>query len=107
MPFRTPHASYRPNITGGMKRQIQKWLANAPSPSLSPRIARKQATRGERREIPGTLTQGGVLGFLPRACPGLNSVAPSGRVRGSSGLVPLHFLKNVQSPGLQAVLPAA
>ena len=67
-----------------------------PSPSLSPRIARSRRFGGRGDKWAGTLTQGGVLGFPPRACPGLNSVAPSELPRGSSGLVPLHFLKNLQ-----------
>ena len=52
-----------------------------------------------------TLTQGGAREdcgpeLLPLAGPGLQFGRPNRALRGSSGILPLLFSKNVQTPGL-------
>jgi hypothetical protein len=44
------------------------------------------------------LTQGGARGLLPLAGPWANFFRPYRAFRGTSGILPLSFPKNVQSP---------
>ena len=65
-----------------------------PSPDLSPPNRPNAGDSGGEEKMGWNADPGQRAG----SCPSLLSDALSGRIRGSSGLLPLHFSKNVQSP---------
>src|SRR6266508_4223024 len=68
------------------------------SPDLSPRIAQGRRFGGRGEELAGTLTQGGARGSCPSLAPGYLLAPLQGFQDEAAASLPLHFLKNVQSP---------
>ena len=74
-----------------------------PSPDLSPRIAERRRFGGRGEQRVGTLTQGGARGdrgpkLLPSLALGYCPMPLQGSEDEEAASLPLHFLKNVQSP---------
>jgi hypothetical protein len=69
-----------------------------PSPDLSPRIAQRRAIRGERRRIGRNTDPGRREGLLPSLALGYPPAPLQGSQNEAAASLPLHFLKNVQSP---------
>ena len=65
------------------------------SQPLPPNLPKAGDSRGEERNLGGTMTQGGALGYLLTPLQGSQDEAAAS--------LPLHFFKNVQSSGF---LPA-
>jgi hypothetical protein len=74
-------ASFPQECLVGTKREVCETVEPSPltlALSPNPRNGDGGPKSGERENIVGTMTQGGSLGLLPRACPGLQSTAPLG-----------------------------
>jgi len=70
----------------------------APLSDLSPRIAQRRAIRGERRRIGRNTDPGRREGLLPSLALGYLQAPLQGSQNEAAAFLPLHFLKNVQSP---------
>ncbi len=80
--------------------------STAPSPNLSPESPQGGRSEG-RGKIDWNADPGRHEGFVPLVCPGLLSDALTGLPRGSSGLLPLHFSRSIQSSDFRSGLLSA
>ena len=95
---RANHASCRETLREQRNARLGNRQPTAPLTRPLPPNRPKAGDSGGEEKIGWNADPGRREGLLPLACPGLLSDALTGLSRGSSGLLPLHFSKNVQSP---------